>query len=64
MSRLDWCTGLSGEQRRAITELITAATQFDGVMPVGEQVLRELGHDRTAHLLAVDPAEGAGSPAI
>lgn len=58
MSRLDWCIGLSGEQRRAISELITAATQFDGVTPVGEQVLRELGHDRTAHLLAVDPAEG------
>ena len=32
-------------------ELVTAATEFDGVAPVGEQVLRELAHDRTEHLL-------------
>lgn len=55
MSRLDWCVRLSVGQCRSITELITAATQFDGVAPVGEQVLRELDHDRTGHLLATDP---------
>ena len=35
-------------------ELVTAATEFDGVAPVGEQVLRELGHERTEHLLVAD----------
>ena len=28
--------------------------EFDAVAPVGEQVLRELAHDRTGHLLATD----------
>ncbi len=60
MSQLDWCGRLSVEQRRSITELITAATQFDGVAPVGEQVLRELGHDRTGHLLATFDGRLAG----
>lgn len=60
MSRLDWCIGLSGEQRRSVTELVTKATEFDGVAPVGDQVLRELGHDRTAHLLAVDDGRLTG----
>ena len=32
--------------------LIAAAKQADGVAPVGDQVLRELPHDRTRHLLA------------
>lgn len=54
MSELGWHTGLTGEQRAAIAELITAATQFDGVAPVGDQVLRDLDHDRTGHLLATD----------
>ena len=53
-------------------ELITAASDLDKVAPVGEQVLRELAHQRTDHLLAVDervvgylnlatrPEDGAG----
>ena len=40
-------------------ELVGAATEFDGVAPVGEAVLRELGHDRTEHLLVTDSQPGA-----
>ena len=54
MSRIDWCPGLSAQQQREIVELISAATEFDGVAPVGDQVLRELGHQRTQHLTATD----------
>lgn len=58
MIRLEWCTGLSAEQRHSIAELISAATRFDGIAPVGEQVVRELAHERTGHLLATDPDDG------
>jgi len=51
---IDWRTGLSGDDQRRIRELIDAATAVDGVAPVGDQVLRELSHDRTRHLLAAD----------
>jgi mycothiol synthase len=34
--------------------LVTAATDFDNVAPVGEQVLRELAHRRTEHLVVTD----------
>lgn len=36
-------------------ELVLAATEFDGVAPVGEQVLRELRRQRTEHLLVTGP---------
>jgi mycothiol synthase len=49
-----WRTTLSAEEQQQVRELITAATEFDGIEPVGEQVLRELPHDRTGHLLAAD----------
>ncbi|OBB27762.1 mycothiol synthase [Mycolicibacterium peregrinum] len=52
MTELDWCTGLSEAEQAGIRELIGAATAVDGVAPVGDQVLRELGLDRTRHLLA------------
>ncbi|KUI11524.1 mycothiol synthase [Mycobacterium sp. GA-1285] len=52
MTELLWRTGLSGDEQRRIHELIEAATAADGVAPVGEQVLRELPHDRTRHLVA------------
>ncbi|BBY81869.1 mycothiol synthase [Mycolicibacterium pulveris] len=57
MTALQWRAGLSADDQRAIRELVDAATAADGVAPVGDQVLRELGHDRTRHLLAV--ADGA-----
>ena len=47
---------MSAQQQHEVVELIGAVTQFDGVAPVGEQVLLELGQRRTQHLLAVDDA--------
>jgi mycothiol synthase len=49
-----WRTGLSDRDQDRIRELVDAAEVLDGVAPVGDQVLRELTHDRTAHLLARD----------
>lgn len=46
-----WRSTLTADERRQVRELVTAAAKFDGVAPVGEQVLRELAHDRTGHLL-------------
>ena len=51
---ITWRTGLSAQERARITDIITAATALDGVAPVGDQVLRELGRDDTRHLLARD----------
>jgi mycothiol synthase len=57
---IGWRTGLSEDNQRAIRELVAAAKAVDGVAPVGDQVLRELPHDRTRHLLAVDGEDVAG----
>ncbi len=48
-----WRASLGADEQQHVRELITAATEVDGVAPVGEQVLRELPHDRTGHLLVV-----------
>jgi mycothiol synthase len=58
---------LAAEEQQQIHELATAASEFDGVAPVGEQVLRELAHRRTEHLLVSGPrpdGSGAGSEVI
>lgn len=60
MTALEWRTALSPADQTGIRELIAAATAADGVAPVGDQVLRELGHDRTRHLVATDGAELVG----
>jgi len=57
---VEWRTGLSADDQRRIRELIAAATGVDGVAPVGDQVLRELSHDRTRHLLAVEGGNVVG----
>ncbi|CAN5391850.1 mycothiol synthase [soil metagenome] len=54
MTELHWTSSVSAAEQRTIREIIDAATQFDGVPPVGEQVLRELGQQRTDHLIATD----------
>jgi mycothiol synthase len=59
-----WRSGLSDDSQRRIRELVAAAETFDGVAPVGDQVLRELTHDRTRHLLAVDGQDGGNSRKI
>ena len=55
-----WQPALAPEQQTRIRELIAAATHSDGVAPVGEQVLRELPHQRTGHLLAADGDDVVG----
>lgn len=60
MTELLWRTTLSGDEQRRIHELIEAAVAADGVAPVGEQVLRELAHDRTRHLVARDDEDIVG----
>jgi mycothiol synthase len=55
-----WRTGLSDDDQQQIRALIAAATEADGVAPVGDQVLRELAHDRTRHLVAVEHGETVG----
>jgi mycothiol synthase len=49
-----WRAALTADEQQNVRELITAASESDAVAPVGEQVLRELAHDRTEHLLATD----------
>jgi mycothiol synthase len=57
---IGWRTGLSDDEQTRIRDLIAAAEQADGVAPVGDQVIRELAHDRTKHLLAVDGDDISG----
>jgi mycothiol synthase len=57
---ISWQTGLPVTEQRRIIALIEAATDTDGVAPVGDQVLRELARDDTRHLLAVDGDELTG----
>lgn len=52
MNRVDWRVELSKSELRSVREIISEATRFDGVAPVGEQVLRELDRQRTQHLVA------------
>jgi mycothiol synthase len=55
-----WRSALTTEEQRQVRELVAEATEFDGVAPVGEQVLRELGHERTEHLLVAYPGRDDG----
>jgi mycothiol synthase len=64
VTRPDWRSALTAQQQQGVRELISAATEFDGVAPVGEQVLRELGHDRTEHLLVTDSQPGVAGNTI
>jgi mycothiol synthase len=52
-----WRHTLSDAEQRTIRTMIDAATAADGVAPVGDGVLRELPHDRTRHLLALDDSD-------
>jgi len=46
-----WRAALSAPEQDSVRDLVAAAHSVDGVAPVGEQVLRELGQQRTEHLL-------------
>lgn len=60
MTAAVWRSTLTADEQRLVRELVTAATGFDGVAPVGEQVLRELAHDRAGHLLITETDEAVG----
>ncbi len=60
----DWRRTLNPQEQREVRELVGAATEFDAVAPVGEQVLRELGHDRTEHLLIRGSVSGGAADAV
>lgn len=53
-----WRSALSDEEQDSVRRLIAAARAADAVAPVGDQVLRELPRQRTAHLLATDSPDG------
>jgi mycothiol synthase len=55
-----WRATLDTDEQQQIRELVTAATAFDLVAPVGEQVLRELANHRTEHLLSADGGKVVG----
>ena len=48
MSRVEVRSVPSADEQQRIREIIGVATEFDGVAPVGEQVLRELGEHHVA----------------
>lgn len=56
---------LAADEQQQVRQLVTAATEFDGMAPVGEQVLRALSQRRTEHLLisGTDPG-GPGDTVI
>ncbi|KZS63523.1 mycothiol synthase [Mycobacterium ostraviense] len=58
MTSGEWRSALTVDEQQQVREMISAATEFDGVAPVGEQVLRELGQRRTHHLVATDARAG------
>jgi mycothiol synthase len=60
VTHFDWRSSISAADQQRIREIVSAATEFDAVASVGEQVLRELGHERTDHLLAT----GAGGEVV
>lgn len=64
MTPAEWNPALAADEQQQVREIISAATAFDGVAPVGEQVLRELAHQRTEHLVAKDHPLGDPAAAI
>jgi mycothiol synthase len=54
----EWRSAPSAAEQQRVRELVSAATELDGVAPVGEEVLRELGQDRTGHLLVAGSRPG------
>lgn len=50
----DWRTELCDGEQQRVRELVAAAREFDGVAPVGEQMLSQLAGRRAMHLLVTD----------
>ncbi|HEY9305692.1 MAG TPA: mycothiol synthase [Mycobacterium sp.] len=64
MTSPEWRADLGAQEQQQIRELVRAATEFDDVAPVGEQVLRELAHRRTEHLVVTDRNPGGGERVV
>jgi mycothiol synthase len=60
----EWRAVLATDEQQQIRQLVNVAGEFDEVAPVGEQVLRELAHDRTEHLLATGRNPNAGDERV
>ena len=60
MTDLGWHDALSPAQQDAVRSLIAAASDADGVAPVGDHVLRELAQARCEHLLATEGDKAVG----
>jgi mycothiol synthase len=52
-----WRSSLTPSEVSGVRGVIDAARSVDGISPVGEQVLRELGRQRTEHLVVTDPSD-------
>ncbi|KAA1251849.1 mycothiol synthase [Mycobacterium simiae] len=59
MTSPQWRLALTADEQRAVRQIISAATRFDAIAPVGEQVLRELSQQSTRHLVITEPAGDA-----
>lgn len=64
MTPPQWRAELATDEQQQIRELAHAANDFDKVAPLGEQVLRELPHRRTQHLLATGRHPSGGERVI
>lgn len=58
MTSAPWRTELSAAEQGAVRRLVDDAARIDGVVPVGEAVLRGLSGRGAEHLLLGDPAGG------
>lgn len=54
MTAPHWRTALTPAEQEQVRAVIHAATEADGVAPVGDQVLRELPLSRTRHLVVTE----------
>ncbi len=57
MRAAPWRSSLTPSEVSGVRGVIDAARSVDGISPVGEQVLRELGRQRTEHLVVTDPSD-------
>lgn len=64
MTPRGWHAALSVGEQQQIRQLVAAATEFDGIAPVGEQVLRELAQQRTEHFLVTGVYPGAAQDTV
>ncbi|MBV8862096.1 MAG: mycothiol synthase [Mycobacterium sp.] len=64
MTSPEWRAALDAQAQQQIRELVSAATRFDDVAPVGEQVLRELAHPRTGHLVVTGVHPDGGDQTV